>query len=314
MDIFEAIDKNNIEEVDAIIKSNKEIVNEIKEITDKSTEKIKRSPLGWACKKTNNDIVKLLIENGADVNQSGCERYPLMYACRFGDTELVKMLIDAGADVKTNDAVDEWQAIHYACMNKDFGAEIIELLIKHGADVNATDKSNISPIYIACYNGYVKNLEVLISHGANVEADNKNDKQWTPLITACIFDKSDVIEILLKNGVLINRKYSDECLLPIHNAYVHSSFEAVKTLVKHKALINEQYEYGGNKTYIIYEAIKNHNDDDNNQLELIELLLEFGADTSVSMSDGKTTTKLIDMVTEKKHVKIMDLLKFHKAI
>ena len=46
------------------------------------------------------DAVRVLVEEGADVNRVGIERQtPLYLACSFGYTDTVRVLLEAGADV-----------------------------------------------------------------------------------------------------------------------------------------------------------------------------------------------------------------------
>ena len=46
------------------------------------------------------DTVKLLIEEGADVNQKSTGLTPLMFAARHNKVEIVKLLIENGANLK----------------------------------------------------------------------------------------------------------------------------------------------------------------------------------------------------------------------
>lgn len=48
-------------------------------------------------------VVRLLIENGIEVNRSNCGRSGLMKASSAGHVELVKLLLDNVADVDTHD-------------------------------------------------------------------------------------------------------------------------------------------------------------------------------------------------------------------
>ena len=56
--------------------------------------------MSWAAWKGHTDIVKLLIENGADVNEKNALGWtPLGSAAYFGYTDVVKLLIEKGADI-----------------------------------------------------------------------------------------------------------------------------------------------------------------------------------------------------------------------
>jgi len=48
--------------------------------------------------------------------------------------------------------------------------EIAELLIKHGADVNAKQENNITPLHLAAKNGQPAMLKLLIDNKADAHA------------------------------------------------------------------------------------------------------------------------------------------------
>ena len=92
----------------------------------------------------NPEIIKILINAGADVNAKANEGITaLLGAASFSkDPEIIKTLVNAGADVnaKTNDGMT---ALMAACINKQ-NIKIIEELIVSGADIDviATDKDS----------------------------------------------------------------------------------------------------------------------------------------------------------------------------
>jgi len=47
---------------------------------------------------------------------------------------------------------------------------LAQVLIEHGADVNAQDDNKSTPLHLASSGGHVELAQVLIEHGANVNA------------------------------------------------------------------------------------------------------------------------------------------------
>ena len=96
----------------------------------------------WAIQNGRTEIVKRLIEEGTNVNETvrdGWDRYlspqrtPLMVACDKGFTEIVSLLVDKGADVNVK---DKWKrtALMFACQGGY--TEIVNILLEKGADTN----------------------------------------------------------------------------------------------------------------------------------------------------------------------------------
>lgn len=93
--------------------------------------------LAMASMKGYTEIVKLLVENGADVNKKSDNGLTaLMHASIGGYLEIVELLIKNGADINAKDILGETALM--ASSKKGYG-NIMDMLIKNGADVNAKD-------------------------------------------------------------------------------------------------------------------------------------------------------------------------------
>jgi uncharacterized protein len=91
------------------------------------------------------DIAKLLIENGADVNARETKGWtPLHFAVQSYLPDTVKLLIEKGTDVNATDFFSN-TPLHKALSSSAGRGEIINLLLKAGANKNITNKSGISP-------------------------------------------------------------------------------------------------------------------------------------------------------------------------
>ena len=66
-----------------------------------------QTALMWAATEGNSNIVKSLIEHGADISKKTKNGFtPLLFAARSGDVETTRVLLDAGAD--PNEATDKY--------------------------------------------------------------------------------------------------------------------------------------------------------------------------------------------------------------
>ena len=132
--------------------------------------------LGSAIVANNVEAVRLLIENGADVNAVDANGNAMLpWAAARGYTEIVELMLDAGADVDATMttvgifAAEDASALYYAAAGNH--VETADLLIARGADVNFTAASyGESALHIAAGENYVEMTALLLANGADVDA------------------------------------------------------------------------------------------------------------------------------------------------
>jgi len=89
--------------------------------------------------------VSAALDGGADPDWPDLSRRtPLMHAGKKGRVEVVKLLLEHGADVKARD-MDQKTALHFSAEQGGRSEEIIQLLLERGADVNAVDRFGFTP-------------------------------------------------------------------------------------------------------------------------------------------------------------------------
>ena len=141
-----------------------------------------------------------------------CGRTALIYAVNGGHVETVKLLIENGADVNVRDCFDMnllmylYDNIH-ANTPSPTDEEIIaiaELLIENGVDVNATDKYGQTVLKYAV-NYKAKNYEAisfLIENGADVNAIDESGQTVLDYAKKEEYDNYRLISLLVNNGAL----------------------------------------------------------------------------------------------------------------
>ncbi len=145
----------------ALINNHKNIVKYLVEHGANVNAKYRKSayPLKVAVDRKSESMVKFLLENGADLHSE-----LLLYASRIGANDIVKLLLKYGTDVNFRDNSTGNVALHYAVqLNLQ---ETVKLLVEHGADVNAADDCGVTPLYIASERRYKNIAKYLIEHGA----------------------------------------------------------------------------------------------------------------------------------------------------
>ena len=150
--------------------------------------------------KGNIATVKQYLDNGVNVNAKSEPGLTSLHCAVNEDfkgshRELVKLLIDKGADVNARDDILD-TPLHGAS-NK----ETAEILIKAGADVNAKNINGKAILYSSVRNAanvsvtwqmYLDLVELLIAKGADV--DVKNESGETPLhVVARQFDEKKLL-------------------------------------------------------------------------------------------------------------------------
>ena len=90
-----------------------------------------------------------------DLQQSsdGGELTPLLYAVRAKDLDSVKVLLDAGADINQTTGYG-WSPLLVATQNRYY--KLGAYLLDHGADPNLANKGGWTPLYLATDN---RNIE-----------------------------------------------------------------------------------------------------------------------------------------------------------
>lgn len=141
-----------------------------------------RTPLMFAIWGQHMDIVKLLVANGADLNQETTPRIPLVnVAAEVDNTDVLQYLLDHGADINATgtsiraefsrepprDRTPLMVAIAHHSPAKGPSAAV-KFLIEKGADLNAQDALGWTAIMLAAARGDLASVNALIEGGADV--------------------------------------------------------------------------------------------------------------------------------------------------
>lgn len=116
--------------------------------------------MDWAIKAGDNEMVKILLENGADPNnESSYIMTPLMTAAAKGRADIIKMLHSAGAEINYQDSESSMTALMYAAQGEN--EETINVLLQLGADPNLMDYSNMTAYMHAIEMGHENSTKLL---------------------------------------------------------------------------------------------------------------------------------------------------------
>lgn len=280
--LYAAIYNKDLKQVKKIILSGIDInVNDLGSIT----------PVCWAAFLGQNKIVKLLIENGAVVQNKKMvgDRSAIYWACARGKVETVNLLVKHGADLKSQDPWG-YQLIHIAAKNGH--ANMVDFLLKKGVNIDSQASPSGYPtkaMHVAASYGKINVIKVLLKHKQSINVFNHKYYQETPLMSAIQNKQLKTIKFLIKNNAKVNLAsanketglhralYDSNVMSILSLEYMKASFKKrnkidkaiVRILLEKGANINSLSN--SNETPLMY-AIKNK------KLALAKYLLEKGAD------------------------------------
>jgi len=146
-----------------------------------------QSPTPWGADSVKK--VELLLDSGVNVNARDKIRNnatPLIWAAEFGNTEVVRLLLKKGARVDATDKYGATALIAAACncaiSDMPDTIDSMRLLLAKGANVEAQAKDGSTALMIAAGAGQIEIARLLLQEGAMIEA--KDSSGDTPLMHA----------------------------------------------------------------------------------------------------------------------------------
>lgn len=137
------------------------------------------------------NIVKLLIDQGADVNHATVTNStPLRAACFDGRLDIVQYLIDHNADLLIANKYKN-TCLMISCYKGH--KDVVEYLLAKGAPANTRAHCGATALHFSAECGHLAIVEALINHGALML---KNDNGMTPLMVAAECAQAEVVEYL----------------------------------------------------------------------------------------------------------------------
>lgn len=226
-----------------------------------------------AIKRDHVDIIRLLLENGANVAIES--NYISTVPCGMRLSGLTPLMC--------------------AAARCDLSVEILDMLLAHNANINYQNGKGLTALMYSCQLGKAASTKYLIAHGADMELKDK--REFNALMCACVTNQVEIIDILLENGAIL----SPQCfLLTVQYGHYDLVLKFVKILGKNclnykvDSLGINNCEIGTNHhlpaalgdTALIIATRRDFK-------EIVKLLIDLGADTTVCNSLGVNALNLV---------------------
>ncbi|XP_064457287.1 ankyrin repeat domain-containing protein 17-like isoform X2 [Ornithodoros turicata] len=236
------------------------------------SNEFKESALTLACYKGHLEMVRFLLEAGADQEHKTDEMHTaLMEASMDGHVEVARLLLDSGAQVNMPTDSFESPLTLAACGGH---VELAMLLLERGANIEEVNDEGYTPLMEAAREGHEEMVALLLSQGADINAQTE-ETQETALTLACCGGFLEVADFLLKAGANLELGAST----PLMEAAQEGHVELLRYLVNAGACVNAKTATGD--TALTYACENGHTD-------VADLLLQANADLEHESEGGRT--------------------------
>ncbi|KAM9336799.1 caskin-2 [Symphorus nematophorus] len=192
------------------------------------------------------ELLSLLLEAQATVDIKDINGMrPLHYAAWQGKADSVLLLLRAGASVNSL-SHDGQIPLHLSAQYGHY--EVSEMLLQHQSNPCLMNKAKKTPLDLACEFGRLKVAQLLLSSNmvaALLEGeggpDNLDAPSTTPLHLAARNGHKDIIKLLLKAGIDINR--ATKAGTSLHEAALYGKTEVVRLLLDAGINVNIRNTY-----------------------------------------------------------------------
>ncbi|UZP32323.1 hypothetical protein NXS19_000139 [Fusarium pseudograminearum] len=286
------------------------------------------TPLGLAVEMADPEIVQMLLDKGARVDQvTEYGELLVMRAAELGHHMVLERLILAGAEVEMGDT-DDWKAeaviraaqnpwkkcvlvllkhganplaqsidgslLYQCCTNRDT-LDICRILLDRGADANESYSDKEMLFIASLRSDNIEIVRLLIDHGAKINSLDpwEDGDSRTPLSFAAANSSIEMVEFLLDKGADVNYGPEGACPALFSAALRQFNSKKLELLLGRGAKVDWRRHDGWQALHAAYDAPKS-----------VQVLLKHGADVNTMCDKGTVTV----MAAQWGHKKTLEVL------
>lgn len=258
---------------------------------DKSTGYTSQCPLGNAAFKGNTETIEALIASKAKVDfTKGNENKwtPLMIAALADHVNAVKALIAAGAEVNYENE-DAYSAVVYAA-----SPETAQVLLDNGAVLSGGKAEQA--LRLAAVRGEINLVKLMLEKGANI---NHPDAR-AGFVWAAGAHRSDIVKTLIQAGVDVNARDDRQTALlaavehglPLGETRVQAQNEVIRVLLAAGADVNALDFRGYTPLMVMFNPLLFRKECKRECLLIVQLLIAAKTDLNIKSQYGATALEL----------------------
>ncbi|GJQ80542.1 hypothetical protein Trydic_g19948 [Trypoxylus dichotomus] len=264
-------------------------------------------PMYIAAHNANDNIVKLFLLQGANINLQNANGETALYAAACGRrTGIIRLLLEHDADVDTQN-IFGYSLLHVAAYTAS--DDTVKLLLEKGASVNVQDAHGETPLQRAVAGRWVENVKFILENETEANLQNRdafaslhddesavrlllevsanihvrNDNAMATVFKIIDKKRENIIKLLLRSGANTNLRDKFGCT-PLHFATQRKEKDIIRLLLENGANVNIQNVY--DETALHWAVAESRPD-------IVGLLLEQGADVNLQNKYGRTPFQML---------------------